>query len=44
MKEIFNALEDLFVKFWNELYRFLCSLWGDEVNDDLLATTGEPLK
>lgn len=42
MAEFFRKIEVILVDMWNYLYRFLCHLTGETVNDDLIVEP--PLK
>ncbi len=38
MDKFFETLEQIIVKVWNELYRYLCETMGAEVNEDWIIT------
>lgn len=37
MNEFFKNLENELIGLWNYLYRFLCNLLGEEVNEDWIV-------
>ncbi len=37
MSEFFKQIEVMFIDMWNYLYRFLCHLWDEEVNEDWIV-------
>ena len=37
MKEFLAALEKYFWQMWNELYKYLCEVLGEEFNEDWLV-------
>lgn len=37
MKEIFEVFEEYFWKMWNELYKYICEIFGTDVNEEFFA-------
>ena len=37
MNETFAELEKYFWQMWNELYKYICEIFGEEVNEDWLV-------
>ena len=37
MKEFFAIFEEYFWKLWNELYKYICGIFDEEVNEDYFA-------
>ena len=37
MNETFAKLEKYFWQMWNELYKYICEIFGEEVNEDWLV-------
>lgn len=38
MKEIFAIFEEYFWKMWDELYKYVCEIFGTDVNEDFFVT------
>ncbi len=38
MEKFFETIEQIIVKVWNELYRYLCEIMDGEVNEDWIIT------
>lgn len=41
MKEFFAIFEEYFWKMWNELYKYICEIFEEEVKEDLLVPVKE---
>jgi len=37
MAEFFKKIELIFTDLWNYFYVFLCNLWDEEVDEDLIV-------
>ena len=37
MNDFWTEFEEFFWKMWNELYKYLCEVFGTEVNEDWYA-------
>ena len=37
MKEFFEFFEKYFWQMWNELYKYICEIFDEEVNEDWFA-------
>ena len=37
MREFIEDLEAIFYELWNELYKYICKLFDEEVNEDFFA-------